>query len=264
MHLTYLPQRGRADPILLLLLDSSTQFTHSTLAYAEWDALKSSGQAVAPEYPFSKLPTFRFGHGARGGNDTTLAETAAILGFLEKKLAPVGTTASPPDATARLTMILSSSLELLAHLLALTSTTTTSPPPSFLLPPHRSALLTTITTYLTSLEHHLSSSFFPPLFSDPLPLAQPGTNLTPAAATAVTVISFVQDLFPSELGGGNGGGMEEQFPKCEELRREVEGRDKIREWIEGGRGGFEGVWGRSEYATKEWFDECDKKAKEMV
>lgn len=50
-----------------------------------WLELKQAGAAGPPEYPFGALPVLTFSHGARGGNDTKLSETGAILTYLEGK-----------------------------------------------------------------------------------------------------------------------------------------------------------------------------------
>lgn len=53
--------------------------------------MKKEGCSGPPRFPFGALPTLTFGHGARGGADTILSETSAILLFLEGKLAAPGT-----------------------------------------------------------------------------------------------------------------------------------------------------------------------------
>ncbi|KAL8287156.1 hypothetical protein RQP46_003608 [Phenoliferia psychrophenolica] len=120
---------GTTDPILLLLADSSTPYTHTILSPSTWSTLVSSGEAGPPTYPFHSLPTFSFGHGARGGNDSVLCEVSAILVYLEGKLSPKGSVARAPDALARLEMLRSTSSSLLIHLLHLSTTSFTSPPP---------------------------------------------------------------------------------------------------------------------------------------
>jgi hypothetical protein len=163
--------------------------------------LKRIGQAGPPRFPFNYLPTLKFGYGARGGKQSVLAETGAILSYLEQSLRtePNG---SSPDMRA-----------------------------------HRSTLLTSIIqSYLISLEFHLSSSFFPPLLTHPFEDGRPGTSLSPASAAGITALSLISDEFPNTIGAGNRGGMEKRFPRCENLRRAVESRPNIRKGIEeGGR-----------------------------
>ncbi|KDE06834.1 hypothetical protein MVLG_02870 [Microbotryum lychnidis-dioicae p1A1 Lamole] len=229
MKLTYFPIRGRAEPILLLLIDSGTEFEHEIIQYKTWGDLKARGENGPPNFPFAALPVLTFGHGARGGNDTKLAETGAILMFLEGKFAAAGTSPSPPDAKARLEMIRCASSFLLTRLFSLVS-------PTWLEPASRTHLLRSlIHPFLSSLSHHLSSSFFPPLLTRPLTNGQPGTSLSPAAATAYTTLCLIQELFPHSLGPGQGGGMMKYFPRCEQLRTSVEQRPRIKDWIESGK-----------------------------
>jgi hypothetical protein len=91
--------------------------------------------------------------------------------------------------------------------------------------PPSSLQLSLISTYLHSLSHHLSSSFFPPLSSDPLPLGHPGTTLTAAAVTACIAIELCIEIY--------GASLREKWPRCEELRGRVRGRERIRKWDEG-------------------------------
>ncbi|SCV73707.1 BQ2448_6137 [Microbotryum intermedium] len=108
--------------------------------------------------------------------------------------------------------------------------------PGWLEPSSRIHLLRSlIHPYLSSLSHHLSSSFFPPLLTRPLTNGQPGTSLSPAAATAYTTLCLIQDLFPRTLGLGSEGGMRRWFPRCEELRASVEERPRIKAWIRSGK-----------------------------
>ncbi|ORY83496.1 hypothetical protein BCR35DRAFT_303345 [Leucosporidium creatinivorum] len=245
MKLTYLPVRGRAEPILLLLIDSNTDFEQEIITAEDWREMKAKGETGPPRFPFNGLPTLTFGHGARGGQDTILAETGAILLFLEGKLAAPGTVQSPPDARARLEMVREASAFLLNRLFASASSS------DWLAPPSRQHMLSTlILPYLTSLSHHLSSAFFPPLLTPPLTLGQPGSSLSAAAASACTVISFIEELFPNTLGAGEDGKMKRRFPLCEALRVEVESRPRIKAWIEGGGRGVR--WTLWEHGSTEW------------
>lgn len=228
--------------------------------------MKAKGETGPPRFPFNGLPTLTFGHGARGGQDTILAETGAILLFLEGKLAAPGTVTvssaflnyspssysnpslplqSPPDARARLEMVREASAFLLNRLFASASSA------DWLGPTSRQHMLSTlILPYLTSLSHHLSSAFFPPLLTPPLTLGQPGSSLSAAAASAATVISFIEELFPNTLGAGEDGGMQKRFPLCENLRNDVESRPRVKAWIEGG--GREIRWTLWEHGSTEW------------
>lgn len=138
--------------------------------------------------------------------------------------------------------------------------------PDWLAPPSRQHMLDShIIPYLTSLNYHLSSTFFPPLLTPPLVLGQPGTSLSAAAASACTVISFIEELFPHTLGSGPDGGMHKRFPRCEALRVEVESRPRIKEWIEAGkRATTWTLWpAGSTEAIKEAADKYDKEEGEQ-
>ena len=118
----------------------------------------------------------------------------------------------------------------------------------WLAPPHRQHMLNTlILPYLSSLSFHVGSAFFPPLLTPPLTSGQPGTSLSAAAATATTVISLIQELFPRTLGAGPEGGMKKRFPAVEALRVEVESRPRIAEWIASGARATE--WTRWEHGS---------------
>ncbi|KAM0751040.1 hypothetical protein T439DRAFT_325196 [Meredithblackwellia eburnea MCA 4105] len=231
MRLKSLPVRGTTEPILLLLIDSATDFTHDVVSPIEWDSIVQKGDAKPPDYPFGTLPLITFGHGARGGNDTTISEPSAILFFLEAKLAPIGSATRAPDAQGRLEMLRSASSHLLTQLLTLMTTS-----PDWLSPPHRDPLKIICETYLASLSYHLSSSFFPPLLSPPLPEGQPGTSLTAAVATAATLVALIEDIFPVTLGcqesdaSEDESGMRKRWPRVEEMRRGVEDRERVKAW----------------------------------
>ena len=55
--LTYLPCRGRIDPILLLYIDANAALKLRTITYADWVALKDEELNVPPHFPFGLLPT---------------------------------------------------------------------------------------------------------------------------------------------------------------------------------------------------------------
>lgn len=213
--------------------------------------MKTTGQAGPPRFPFNYLPTLTFGHGARGGKQSVLAETGAILSYLEQSLRtePNG---SSPDMRARMEMIQEASLAVLDKCFSMAKTS-----PTWLQPPHRSTLLTSIIQpYLTSLEYHLTSSFYPPLLTHPFEDGRPGTSLSPASAAATTALSVISDLFENTLGAGNGGGMEKRFPRCENLRRAVESRPNIKKWIE--EGGRDNDWMRVDCGKRDFISKMAK------
>ncbi|KAM0790021.1 hypothetical protein ACM66B_005350 [Microbotryomycetes sp. NB124-2] len=227
MKLTYFDQRGRAEPILLMLVDSGADYEEEILSKADWQELKRTRQVKPPRFPFSQLPTLTFGHGARGGQDGVLAETGAILHFLAERLAPVGAVTSPPDSRARLEMIRSAAATLIDRLLPLAADPASAD--------KQQVYQNTVEPFLQSLEYHLASSFFPPMLVNPLTNGQPGTTLSPAAATASTAISLILDIYSRMKDS-----LEELFPLSCELRRKVEQRPKIKAWIE--RDGRKALW----------------------
>ncbi|KAK4051666.1 hypothetical protein OIO90_004616 [Microbotryomycetes sp. JL221] len=179
---------GRAEPILLMLVDSGTPFEQEVITRADWLVQQELEERHPSRYPFGQLPTLTFGHGARGGNDTVLGETSAILHFLSEKLAPIGAVKSPPDARARLEQIRSASATVIDRLLPFANPDGAHKGNSKL-----RAIEVISEPYLESLEYHLNASFFPPLLVAPLTDGQPGTTLSPAAATAATALSLILD-----------------------------------------------------------------------
>lgn len=91
LHLTYLTVRARGEPVLLLLVDSGIPFTLEEIAPETWVQWRTSGRVSRDLYPYSALPVLRVrDKSVAGGNEFVLAETSAILSFLEEYLAPQG------------------------------------------------------------------------------------------------------------------------------------------------------------------------------
>lgn len=88
LHLTYLTLRARGEPVLLLLVDSGIPFTLEEVTRETWVRWRTSGKVTRDDYPYSALPVLRVRDKSAGGNDFVLAETSAILSFLEEYLAP--------------------------------------------------------------------------------------------------------------------------------------------------------------------------------
>lgn len=88
MLVTYFNARGRCDPIYYMLVDAGVEFDTELVSPDEWNEMKAAGEIHTRSHPFSLLPTLTFGHGARGGSETVLAEASAILTFLELKFCP--------------------------------------------------------------------------------------------------------------------------------------------------------------------------------
>lgn len=97
LHLTYFPVRGRGEPVLLLLADSGTPFALEEVPPETWVRLKTSGKITRDFYPYSAMPVLRVRDKSARKNDFVLAETSAILAFLEEFLAPRGTPVGDGD-----------------------------------------------------------------------------------------------------------------------------------------------------------------------
>lgn len=91
LRLTYFTLRGRGEPVLLLLVDSGIPFTLEEILPKSWAQWKKSGGVARDVYPYSALPVLRVRDKSLPGKDFVLAETSAILSFLEEFLAPRGT-----------------------------------------------------------------------------------------------------------------------------------------------------------------------------
>lgn len=98
LHLTYLTVRARGEPVLLLLADSGIPFTLEEVPPETWVRWRTSGKVTRDLYPYSALPVLRVRDKSARGNDFILAETSAILGFLEEFLAPQGTPVGDGDS----------------------------------------------------------------------------------------------------------------------------------------------------------------------
>lgn len=91
LHLTYLTLRARGEPVLLLLADSGVAFTLEQVSPETWVQWRRTGRVTGDVYPYSALPVLRVRDKSVPGKDFVLAETSAILSFLEEFLAPQGT-----------------------------------------------------------------------------------------------------------------------------------------------------------------------------
>ena len=98
LHLTYLTARARGEPVLLLLVDSGIPFTLEEVPPETWGRWRTSGKVTRDLYPYSALPVLRVRDKSGRGDDFVLAETSAILEFLEEFLAPQGTPVGDGDS----------------------------------------------------------------------------------------------------------------------------------------------------------------------
>jgi len=95
----YFAVRGRCEPILLMLLDANIPFELDTYSLERWLDLKNSGKLGPPEHPSSSLPVLSFMN--KDGQEDHLAETNAILLFLDHLLIPRVTQVSQKPQTGR-------------------------------------------------------------------------------------------------------------------------------------------------------------------
>ena len=112
--LTYLPCRGRIDPILLLFVDAGAPWSLRTISHADWVELKDADRAVPPSYPFGLLPTRASSDylvrpsdssvevpSSGGDKPYVLAESGSILRYVEATLRGPKAPAEQPVARAR-------------------------------------------------------------------------------------------------------------------------------------------------------------------
>lgn len=89
IQLTYMPVRGRCEPVFLLLVDFGVEFTNVTIGPDEWMEMKRSELGVGPpQFPYTALPVLRVSKPEGDGNtsDLVLGETTAILTFFDEYL----------------------------------------------------------------------------------------------------------------------------------------------------------------------------------
>jgi hypothetical protein len=90
IQLTYMPVRGRCEPVFLLLVDSGVKFTNVTIGPDKWMEMKRPELSVVgpPQFPYSALPVLKVikPEGEGGTNEFILGETTAILTFLDEYL----------------------------------------------------------------------------------------------------------------------------------------------------------------------------------
>ena len=89
---TYFNVRGRCEPVLLILEDAGISYTLRELTLEEWKGYKSRGEIGPPTFPYNGLPVINIM--TDEGQTDILAETCAILRFLDKCLRVDGTEVS--------------------------------------------------------------------------------------------------------------------------------------------------------------------------
>ncbi|KAG8219880.1 hypothetical protein J3R82DRAFT_859 [Butyriboletus roseoflavus] len=231
LHLTYLTVRARGEPVLLLLADSGIPFTLEEVAPETWGRWKTSGNITRDLYPYSALPVLRVRDKSAGGNEFVLAETSAILTFLEEFLAPRGT---PLLKDMCLEVRVGTQMIKEASLFFLGRAWGTSVNKDWLAPPKREKLWRgPVTRYLRNTEGALSD-------------LNKSINVVPCAAeplkgytvAVVTAINFITDLFPSAKAELERGG---QYELCGKVWAAVGERERVVEY-----------WTRNEVQAKPW------------
>jgi len=96
LTLKYFAVRARCEPIILMLLDAKIPFEMDTYSLERWLDMKKSGKVGPPEHLSSSLPILSFVNG--DGQEVHLAETNAILLFLDRLLIPRATQPSQVDS----------------------------------------------------------------------------------------------------------------------------------------------------------------------
>lgn len=99
LMLTYLDVRGRCEPVYLMLVDAGVNFTSEIITQKQWDSLKASSSTGPPQFPYFALPVLK----AEG---MVLAETSAILAFLDEHLAEKYEAVSENDSLNGLSALL--------------------------------------------------------------------------------------------------------------------------------------------------------------
>jgi hypothetical protein len=85
LHVTYMPVRGRCEPIFLMLVDSGVKFAKEFIHLDKWIEMRGSKRVGPPRFPYSGLPVLRVGK-SEGQEGFVLGETTAILAFLDEYL----------------------------------------------------------------------------------------------------------------------------------------------------------------------------------
>jgi hypothetical protein len=85
LQVTYMPVRGRCEPIFLMLADSGVKFAKDIIDLDEWTKMKRAGMVGPSRFPYSGLPVLRVPK-SKGQDGFVLGETTAILAFLDEYL----------------------------------------------------------------------------------------------------------------------------------------------------------------------------------
>ncbi|KAI6031757.1 hypothetical protein BKA83DRAFT_91353, partial [Pisolithus microcarpus] len=213
----YFPVRARGEPVLLLLVDSGVPFELEEIPLVTWKQWKKTRQITNDKFPYSALPVLHARHTVTGNRpkEFVLAETSAILTYLDETLDPSGTTRI---ATRSKSM----------HSNA---------------PPQRTTIWGVVNRFLRDTENALSelekSIRVVPLRTD---------RLTGMTAAAATTISLVTQVFPStrEMLGNDG-----EYKRCGKLWTAVLERPRIAAYWKENK--IEAKpWSITKFGTAEW------------
>jgi len=243
IQLTYFAIRARGEPVLLLLADSGIPFILDEVSAETWSQWRTSGKVTHDLYPYSAMPVLRVRDKSAGGNEFVLAETSAILTFLEEFLAPQGASLL---SDMSLEVRVSAQMIKEASLFFLGQVWQTSVDKDWLAPPKREKLWRgRVTRYLRNTEgalHKLNMS----------------TNVVPHATeplkgytvAVVTAINFITDVFPSAKAQLRKGG---EYELCGKVWATVNERERIVEYWR--RNGVQRKpWTITAYGTANWIE----------
>ncbi|KIJ68355.1 hypothetical protein HYDPIDRAFT_106543 [Hydnomerulius pinastri MD-312] len=240
LHLTYLTVRARGEPVLLFLVDSGLPFTLEEISPTTWGQLRKT--VTNDDYPYSALPVLRVREKSAkdGSKDFVLAETSAILAFLEEFLAPKGTPLlkdTSLEVRASTTMIKEASLFFLDRVWGM------SVNEDWLAPPKRDALWRgLVIRYLRNTERALSG------LQKSIEVAPSKTEPLAGHSVAIaTAINLITDLFPSAKDVLKEGA---QYKLCGRLWAAVRERPRIVEYWQRKQGAK--PWTITLYGTAEW------------
>jgi len=227
-----------------MLVDAKISFEMDTYSLERWSDLKKSGKVGPPEYLSSSLPILSFVD--EDGQEVHLAETNAILLFLDRLLIPCVTQVSLDLQTGRLNP--NKSCIKLAHehatlemsMFYLNRVFQTTAQKDWITGDTRTKLGKGISArFLQGLEYQLKLT----------PALTPGPDdiLSGPTSAAFVAISFTYDIFPVAMNF---------FPCCRRLFDAVFRRDRIQEFYScDGRARLQVPWTLADYGGAEYIKE---------
>lgn len=241
-RLVYFPVRARGEPVLLLLVDSGVPFELEEIPLVTWEQWKKTRQITNDKFPYSALPVLHARHTVTGNRpkEFVLAETSAILTYLDETLDPSGTTLErelPLEVRVCIQMVKEAALFAMVRVLGMSGSS------EWLAPPQRTTIWGVVNRFLRDTENALSelekSIRVVPLRTD---------RLTGMTAAAATTISLVTQVFPStrEMLGNDG-----EYKRCGKLWTAVLERPRIAAYWKENK--IEAKpWSITKFGTAEW------------